>query len=469
VLFALVASFVTNASAENLLAPAGSTSFIEALRDDSTHSGVVVQRPMMVQAPPAATTPNPPPIVTPEAVTTPEPMLGDANVYPGPIYGSADMQPHWADNQGCVAAYPWYRIYQGSNFGLPCYQQDRQQSGFLLDGVVRAYFRNDQRIQWSGNELTFGAEGVLSPRLVQHVNDWTISANGVFFLNQPFDSNILADPSRTQYAANFKISPFYVWNMNIAVEYEDWRFVFGKNPTPFGRYYAPLQTNDRVDAPFIRTEAIGWNETGAFVHYEPGWFVADLGIINGSDDLDTNSDKGGVTRLGLKGENFAFGASAKIHDGIGSEFQKRFDNQYGFDAMVTQGNWDLSAEASYDEYGYKKPEINQVPITWQRSYYYRDIYNGKTNGRLNGIGYYVNLGYTQPRYRLDLNYGEYYPRAVGNPLHDTMNQRLMAKGTFLIMPRLEGLVSLIFENRRPAEAWRGYDPWGVFTSVQTYF
>ncbi len=100
-----------------------------------------------------------------------------------------DPPPHWYDNHGCIATQPWYRIYEGSNFGLPCYVQDRQHAGFLIDGVVRGYYHNDQRIQWSGQEATFGAEGVLSPRLIQHADEWTVSATGVLFFNQPFDRN----------------------------------------------------------------------------------------------------------------------------------------------------------------------------------------------------------------------------------------------------------------------------------------
>ncbi len=90
--------------------------------------------------------------------------------------------------------------------------------------------------------------------------------------------------------------------------------------------------------------------------------------------------------MGLQDDNFAAGVSGKIQDGVGSEYQKKYDNQYGFDLLVTRGNWDLSSEVIYDEYGYRKPEINLVPYTWQRSLYYRDIYNGRINGRLSGVG-----------------------------------------------------------------------------------
>jgi len=44
--------------------------------------------------------------------------------------------------------------------------------------------------------------------------------------------------------------------------------------TPFGRTYFPLYSNSRIDAPFIRTEAIGWRQTGVLLHYKHGLLVA---------------------------------------------------------------------------------------------------------------------------------------------------------------------------------------------------
>jgi len=381
------------------------------------------------------------------------------------------LESVWYDNVGCPESLPWYRIYEGSNFGLPCYHNDQVAAGFLIDGVVRGYYHNDQRVRWTGNEATLGGEGVISPRLVHHVGNWTVSANGVFFLNQPYDGNMLTDPSRAPYHGNYERYPFYLWNLNLAIAYEDWRVVFGKDATPFGRFYEPLQTNQRLDAPFIRTEIIGWNETGMFIHYQPDWLVADMAIVNGTQDLDTNSDKGVVARLGVRGDNFAAGVSGRKHDGIGSEHQKRNDNQFGFDALVVHGNWDLSAEAIYDEYGYRKAVFDPTAITWPQGIYYRDIYAGRIDGKLTGLGYYLNLGYTQPRYRLDLNFGEYYPRSIGNPLHDPANRRWILKSTVLMIPRVEALSTLIFESKRPVvEEFRSnYAPFAVCCGVQTYF
>ena len=101
--------------------------------------------------------------------------------------------------------------------------------------------------------------------------------------------------------------------------YSDWTFKIGKFVTPFGRTYFPLYTNADWDAPFIRTEVIGWRETGILAHYKSGYFVGDIALTNGGENLYTNSSKFLVARVGLESDCWAIGCSAKKGNGNGSE------------------------------------------------------------------------------------------------------------------------------------------------------
>lgn len=300
--------------------------------------------------------------------------------------------------------------------------------------VARGYYLNDQRIQWSGLEAYFGAEGAVRGKLQRELNGGKAAVQGEFFLNQPFDRNILVDTNeRRSYLGNYDIEPFEIDTLNVSYSRNNWTFQVGKMVTPFGRYYFPLFTNLRVDAPFIRTEAILWRETGILAHYKPGWFVADLAITNGSVGLDTNSSKAILSRLGVETECFAAGCSAKTQDGLGSEGQKEYKNYFGADMMFRCNRFVLSGEAIYDEYGLRHP-LNADDITWDHSIYYREQYH---NGdRIHGVGYYVDLGYDAERYLISINYGEYYPEQLGVPQHDVTNRRGLAKGLYRITPQL---------------------------------
>jgi hypothetical protein len=71
---------------------------------------------------------------------------------------------------------------------------------------------------------------------------------------------------------------------------------------------------------------------------------------------------------------------------------------------------------------------------------------------------------------LDLNYGGFYPHAIGNPLADTPTQRGFAKYTWSVMSHFEQYTMVLFENARPAEAWRSNEkPFAFLTGFQTYF
>ncbi len=290
--------------------------------------------------------------------------------------------------------------------------------------LVRGYYRNDQRIEWSGMEETFGAEGVVTPRIHERYGELDLQVNGEFYLNQPYDRNqLFNDPERKSYAANFKVNTFDISQLFIASTYGDWTFKIGRFATPFGRTYFPLYSNAMSDAPFIRTEAILWRETGMLVHYKPGAFVADLAFTNGGENLDSNSTKALIARIGLEGDNWAFGASFKKQDGVGSEEQKQTGNHAGIDAMIRGGPFTLSGECIYDEYGFGRPGFDPLKVTWAKSIYYRDVSTGQYRP-LTGFGYYVNLDYKQGPWTTSLNYGEYYPLFSG----DAPNQRIQWRG-----------------------------------------
>lgn len=325
-------------------------------------------------------------------------------------------------------------------------------TAFRLDALLRGYYINDQRIRWSGLEATFGAEAALSSWIEKELDSGRLRAGGEFFVNQPFDKNILRDNVRAAYHPNFQVSPFEISRLNLQYKRGALTVKLGKAETSFGRTYFPLFTNSRLDSPFIRTEAILWRETGVFMFYEPGVFVLDMAVVNGSEDRDTNSSKAGIIRLGIKGEKWAFGISGKKQDGIGSESQKTYKNHYGIDFMVRLASFVLSGEAIYDEYGFRR-NYSEADIFWPRSLYYRDtFYKDKTP--ITGIGGYLDLGYRATNWLAGLSYGEYYPRKIGHPYHDTPIKRSIVKLAYNLTSEFQTYGVGLFENDRREEEWK---------------
>ena len=203
--------------------------------------------------------------------------------------------------------------------------------------VARGYYQNDQRIAWSGMEDTFGGEADITSELRQRCGDFEFSVDSEFYINEPYGRNqLLTDPERQSYAANFQIDQFEVSQLALVTNYQDWTFKIGKFVTPFGRYYFPLYSNAMWDAPFIRSEAINWRETGILAHYKSGYFVGDIALTNGGDNMGTNSSKFLMSRVGLESDWWAVGCSVKQGNGNGSENEKEFDNYYGVDAMCSR-------------------------------------------------------------------------------------------------------------------------------------
>lgn len=320
---------------------------------------------------------------------------------------------------------------------------------YHVGGVGRGYFINDQRIEFTGMEDTFAVEGVFEGGVTQHTGNWQVSLDTELFLNQTFGKNIYVNtPERQSFAANFEIDPLQISQLFISARNNDFYAALGRFVTPFGRFYYPIFRNNFDDSPFIRSEAILFRETGAMVQWDPSIWVFTAALTNGSFDLDTNSSKAIVARVGIDQPGYALGTSVKWQDGIGSESQKIYNNHVGIDAMVRFGPWTLSGEAIYDQYGLRRPGTALNDIMWGRSLYYRDLNNGY-HIPITGAGYYVNLGYEGPQWSLMFNYGEFYPEQIGDARHDATTRRGLIKASRHWTENFETYGVVLIENDLP--------------------
>jgi hypothetical protein len=343
-----------------------------------------------------------------------------------------------------------------------------------FDGVVRGYYLNDQRIQWSGVEEVFGAEAILRPAIYYQREGWTVSGEAELFINQPFGPSILRDAQRLPFLSNFDVDTFQVFQLYAQVNYEDYYLRVGKSRTPFGAYSSPMFTNRLIDAPFIRSEVIAWTETGAFFHYEPGLFSLDLAVTNGEPDLDTNSSKALIGRVGLQDDWWGVGFSAKWHDGISSESQKRYNNHAGVDAHVCLGGrWVIYGEGIYDEYGFHRNffrDGSRDPAALgPRSIYVREVFKADKSPVV-GWGYYVAAGYRGDRVLADVSYGSYFPEKLGILGHDDDIHRAVLKLAYSVTTHLQVYAVGIVENDRETfEPLSRSNPWAVIAGMQFVF
>lgn len=336
----------------------------------------------------------------------------------GPAIGQPTSEPPaFANSPGMGGAPPLIMPAGTSDFA------------YHFGGKGRGYYLNDQRIEFTGVEATFAVEGVLEGGVLQRMGEWDLTCDAQLFLNQPFGPNILADsPERRSFAVNFDIDPLQISQLYLGARRGDYYMALGRFVTPFGRFYFPNYRNNFDDSPFIRAEAIHFRETGLLLQWDPGIWVFQAALTNGSFLQDTNSSKALVARVGIDQPWYALGASIKMQDGNGSETQKMYNNHAGVDAMIRFGSWTLSGEAIYDQYGLRRPGMPLDNITWARSLYYRDLNNGFENP-FNGFGYYANLGYEGMNWTWMFNYGEFYPQQVGIPQQDAITRRGMIKGS----------------------------------------
>ncbi len=363
------------------------------------------------------------------------------------------------------------KFFRIDNLPITDVRTFKRDSNGLADGQTdyafgfsgRGYYINDQRIEWTGQEETFGVEAVLTGRIRRQIGNWDTGLWAEFYLNQPFDRNILVDhPDRASFRSNFDIDTFEISQLFLTARQGDWLFALGKMATPFGRAYYSQYTNSREDGPFIRTESILWRETGAVAQYDPGIWVFTAGLFNGGDERDANSSKALIARVGIDTGNFVIGASIKAQDGIGSEHQKTFNNHVGLDAMFQRGIFRLSGEVIYDQYGFRKPGVSLQDIYWRRSLYYRQQNQGIDNP-ITGVGYYVNLDVTLERWTFSVNYGAFFPEQIGDPRHDENNRRGLVKIIRHTSRNTDFYLIGIVENELPVPAQTGTEriPWSI--------
>lgn len=385
-----------------------------------------------------------------ERVPAPEPAVE------GPWVDDSGFTP--LDEYYFAPAWTWWSLRPNEGvehgnapwIGLPEPNASCSSRGIEWQALARAYFIDDQRIEWSGQELTFGVEGVVRGAHTHSVGDTDLILNGELFLNQPFDRNIYVNSAaRRSYRANFDIEPFAIQQLYVAMRQGNLYGAIGRFPTPFGRALFPIYTNDFHDAPFIRTESILWRETGALVEYSPGNLIFTTALVNGGPERDTNSSKALVARAGLDFDGLACGVSMKRQDGIGSETQKTYKNHYGFDWMLRRDRWTLSGEFIYDEYGFRAP-FNPHNITWGRSNYHRDR-SLPSGDPLHGIGHYIDLTYRGDAWTLMLNFGEFYPHSIGDFRHDVINRRGIIKPVRHVTEHLDIYTMLLIES--PNAPW----------------
>jgi hypothetical protein len=411
-------------------------------------------------------------LTPPVPLGAPIASLVPANPTKGPLY--VDLQTMSAPGRGLaafLAAAPDVPNAVWGDGDLLRYRVS-QDTAFMMDGLFRGYMRDDQRIEWSGLENTFGAEGVLRPSFVSRTGDWVVATEGEFFLNMPYGSSILSDPQRDLYRSNFQVQTFQIQQLFVEASYEDFTVRIGKSRTPFGRYQSPMYTNSMEDAQFLRTDVIGFFETGIFFRYRPNEWVVDLAIVNGEPDLDTNSSKGIITRIGYETACWTAGFSAKYQDGISSEYQKRYDNVIGVDGSVALGRFLIYGEAVYDVHGFHRnpaddPQFNPLNLG-VRSLYGRDVFGGDAG--ITGMGAYIGVTYRADTWLVDLSYGSYQPQKIGVPASDAPTDRLLLKTAYVAARNLEVFFIALCENKRPADPpLDGGQPYAFWLGMQYGF
>jgi len=324
-----------------------------------------------------------------------------------------------------------------------------EQPGIKVVTDFKTFYLNDQRLQWSGMEATFGVESDFGFTIEKKLKNSSISVGSQIFLNQAFGENKLTDEARVRYLQNFEIETFSLARLYLELTFSKIKLSMGKRNTVFGKSQSLILSNRYIFQPFIRNEAILRFETGLFSQFSFGIFNFRLALVNGESEMDTNSSKAGIGRIGFKGRNWSLGISGKIQDGIGSEQQKYFNNHIGFDLMIKLGQLILSGEFIYDEYGFRKPFLPDE-VFWKRSLYYRHIfYELKTP--ITGLGGYIDLLYETGKLKINLNYGEYYPKKIGNLYHDDPVKRGIAKIMLQLEANFTAFAGILWENERTTE------------------
>ena len=137
---------------------------------------------------------------------------------------------------------------------------------FDTQTVIRAYYLNDQRIECSGVEASFEAEGAIFPQIKMESRDLSFAVKGEILLNQPSGENILKYENRQCFFLNYRVNTLDISQLYLEISKKNFSFYFGKKEISFGRFYEKPFSNARFEAPSIRPEAVLWRETGLFLN-----------------------------------------------------------------------------------------------------------------------------------------------------------------------------------------------------------
>src|SRR5262249_38114630 len=280
---------------------------------------------------------------------------------------------------------------------------------------------------------------------------------------------ILSDPVRDLYRANFTVPAFQVFQLALEAERGDWFLRFGRIRTPISGYDVPMFTNSLIDAPFLRTEIIGFTWTGVFLRWHPGPWSFEAGLSNGESDLDTNSNKALVARVGYDARRWSAGVWIKAQDGISSEQQKRFNSFAGFDASVRVGDWTIYGEGLVDEHGlYRDLDRAGNPLALGvRSLYNRDVFVSFRRPIFGG-GFTVGATLRLERLLFDACFGAFFPGRIGIPSHDEPVYRHTLKCLWTVSRQVQLFVVGINENTRPQPflELNNYSPSAILVGAQ---
>jgi hypothetical protein len=79
----------------------------------------------------------------------------------------------------------------------------------------------------------------------------------------------------------------------------------------------------------------------------------------------------------------------------------------------------------------------------------------------------VNALYQAPGWTGVLNYGEFYPQQIGDPIHDETTRRGFAKFILHLSTRMDVYTMFLLENTvRNAQAGRDRQGWNVLAGFQ---
>lgn len=334
-----------------------------------------------------------------------------------------------------------------------------------IGAEVSAYCLYDLRIFWSGCEATFGVEADAEFTHERPYSGGTLEVAGRFHLNQPRGEKVYnIGGDREYYLARFEVDPFEIAELYFTIETPRLTWRLGKIPNPVREETGLDLFNSGLDDTFLYTEVLPRRETGLTFGQRKETWGWTLGMVNGEENLDTNSSKAGVLvfefgrRDGARAKLFG-----RIQDGIGSEEMKSYANYAGAGLYLgAEGGWRVSLEAVYDHHGFRRVyDYETYGIPWPLDLYRRNhpdtyVYSaGLGRGRpIGGLGAHVSLHREGDPWQTFISYGGYHPESIGDPYHDAPTRRFVLEFRREVgeKSRVSGLV--ILENERPLESWQ---------------